>query len=356
MFEELKKKNLKSNLVFCIILIILGLGMSGFVLFGYKDITKLDPNDISDQFVRIKLTTNYDCFLEEQTRRNGSTTTSAYYYIIWTNEEDENGRYMAIKVSSIYGKRMDTMAENTYYGEETKPLYFWGKVKPMTQGSSSESYYFRDVFWDSDFTAEEIDAITIPYYIDCHSTILVIVAFLGGILFFVYGIYRLVMCATGKYLKKLQQDIASAGFTESAIESDYQGAKSFAKKSILRVGRLMTYYTSGPKIRAVPNSKIMWAYQNTITHRRNGVKTGTTYNVMLFDELNPKGHTFTVDDESVAQDMLQWINATLPWVVVGYSEEIKKMYNKNRAQFLQLRYYTCEHNAVEPGMEPNANP
>lgn len=358
MFEELKQKNLKNNLVFCIILIVLGLGMAGFVLFGYKDLTKLDPDEISNQFVRVKLTTNYDCFLEEYTRKSGSTstTTTSYYYIIWTNEEDDNGRYMAIKVPAVYGKRMDTMAENTYYGELSSPLYFFGRVKPMSRGSNSEYYYFKDVFSDNNFTDEEIEAISIAYYIDSHSTILVVLAFVGGIIFLIYGIYRLVMCATGKYLKKLHQDIANAGYNESMIESDYRNARSFDKKDILKVGRLMTYYVSGPKIRAIPNSKIMWAYQNTITHRRNGVKTGTTYNVMVFDELYPKGHTFTVANETVAQEMLQWINATLPWVVVGYTDEIKKLYNKDRSQFLQLRYYTCEHNAVEPGTEkPDAN-
>lgn len=46
--------------------------------------------------------------------------------------------------------------------------------------------------------------------------------------------------------------------------------------------------------------------------------------------------------------MLNYLYATLPWIVVGYSDELKKLYNKDRAQFLQLRYNTCEHTAVDP--------
>lgn len=45
----------------------------------------------------------------------------------------------------------------------------------------------------------------------------------------------------------------------------------------------------------------------------------------------------------------------LPWVVVGYTDDLKRMFNKDRAAFLNLRYNTVEHVAVEPGMEGYSN-
>lgn len=169
-----------------------------------------------------------------------------------------------------------------------------------------------------------------------------------GVVLLIYGIARIASAASGSALKKLHKDIADAGYTEASIESDYRNAKSFDKKGTLKIGKLMTYYTNGSIPRAIPNSKMMWAYQNTVTHRTNGVKTGTTYNVMIYDEITPKGHTFAVANEAVAHDMLDHLYATLPWIVIGYSDELKKLYNKDRAQFLQLRYNTCEHTAVDP--------
>lgn len=56
----------------------------------------------------------------------------------------------------------------------------------------------------------------------------------------------------------------------------------------------------------------------------------------------------SVPDEAAAQKILQKMNAIFPWVIIGYSDELKKMFDKDRAQFLQLRYNTCEHVPVEP--------
>ena len=102
---------------------------------------------------------------------------------------------------------------------------------------------------------------------------------------------------------------------------------------------------------AIPNSKILWAYQNTTTHRTNGIKTGVTYSVMIYVDGRKDAFNIGVPDETTAQNMLTRINDTLPWVVVGYSDDLKKTFSKDRAQFLELRYNTVEHVAVEPGLE-----
>ena len=58
-----------------------------------------------------------------------------------------------------------------------------------------------------------------------------------------------------------------------------------------------------------------------------------------------------VDKQETAVAVLTKMNEMFPWVVVGYSDELKALYNKNRAEFMNLRYNTCEHVAVEPGFE-----
>ena len=91
------------------------------------------------------------------------------------------------------------------------------------------------------------------------------------------------------------------------------------------------------------------SYQNTTTHRTNGIKTGTSYSVMIWIDGKKSATVLGMPNEATAQEMLRRINAQFPWVVVGYSEELRKMYNNNRAQFLQLRYNTVEHTAAMPG-------
>lgn len=365
MFEELKKKILKSSLLWSIILIIAGLGLAGwnamnafYAATGYVDFTQLESGQIKSQLVDFNLAECYGCYLiagEENTKTHQQKVTHLYYVIMTGDENSavEDWRYMSIKVPAKYESRMDAISEATANGTAVEPLLLSGKIEKL---SAEDESYFKSYFREAGFTDEEIAAETIPYNIVVFASKasmsgVYIFLFAAGAILLIFGIFRIAKVAGGSSLKKLRKDIANAGYSESMIDSDFRSAKSFDKKGTLKIGRLMTYYISGSDARAIPNNKMMWAYQNTITHRTNGVKTGTTYNVMIYDEVTPKGHTFAVANESIAQDMLTLINTMLPWVVVGYSDELKKLYNKNRAQFLELRYNTCDHTAVEAASE-----
>ncbi len=365
MFAEFKSKILKGSIFISILCIIIGLGLAGwnatdafYSVAGYKDFTQLKPEEIKSQLVKVDLTENFGSYLEEQSKntKTGSVKTTHLYYIIWTGDDNaEDWRYMTIKVPARYEKQMDAMTENTYNEIRSEAIPFTGKIKKL---DNEEYSYFKSTLKELGLSDADIQTMTLPYYIDYGDqtamTVLYLLLFGAGMVLLIYGIFRLAKAAGGSSLKKLRQDIAAAGYTEAAVEADYREAQSYDKKGILKVGRLMTYYIAGSNARAIPNAKMIWAYQTTVTHRTNGVKTGTTYNIMIFDELTPKGHTFPVANESIAKDMLTHINATLPWVVAGYSDELKKLYNKDRTQFLQLRYNTCEHVAAAPFTEQPA--
>lgn len=360
MFEELKKKIIKGSLLWSIILIIAGLGLAGwnamnafYAATGYVKFETLAPGEIKSQLVDVDLQYSFGCYLEEYERntKTNVTKTTHLYYLTWTGDDNATDwRYLSVKLPVKYEKQMDAITENTYNELLSEPLHLSGEIKKL---DAEEISYFRSFLKELGFTDEDIDESTLPYYINVYASkasmnSIFIFLFCLGAFLLIFGIFRIAKVVGGSSVKKLRKDIQNAGYSESTIDADYRNAKSFDKKGVLKVGRLMTYYISGSNARAIPNNKIMWAYQNTVTHRTNGVKTGTTYNVMIFDEITPKGHTFAVANETVAQDMLSLLNSSLPWVVVGYSDELKKLYNKNRSQFLDLRYNTCEHTAVEP--------
>ena len=202
---------------------------------------------------------------------------------------------------------------------------------------------------------EQFEEITLPYYIQTQANkasdnaIAIIVA-LVGLGFLIWGIVHICRAATGAYLKNFRKAIAAEGCTESTVESDFNYAQSFTKNGNIKIGRLFIYDVSGPFPKAIPASKMMWAYQVTTTHRTNGIKTGTSYSVLIYVEHEKNSVTLSVPNEAVSQAILEKINATFPWVVVGFSEEIKRLFNKDRAQFLALRYNTVEHVAVDPAM------
>lgn len=366
MIEALKKKSFKSSLILSIILVIAGAFLTVYyandtltAITGFKTFEDLEPDEIKSQLVEIDVIANFGCYLEEYSENTTThrRTTTDLYYVIWTGDENATDyRYMTIKVPAKWESEMEEIAENTYNELYSDPLHFVGKIRKL---DSEEYGYFQDYFTSSGWSATDIEDMTLPYYIDVMGTYVTpgsytgyVLLFIAGVLLLITGIYRIVKGAKGGYLKKFRRDYESAGYSETSIDSDLNSAVSYTKNGSVKMGRLCTYYNlTGTEPRAIPNSKIMWAYQNTTTHRTNGVKTGVTYSVMVYAEGNKNAFTISVPNEATAQDILKKMDQMLPWVVVGYSEELKKLFNKERTRFLQLRYNTVEHVAVEPGFE-----
>lgn len=363
MFEALRKKSLKSALVGSIILILIGGGLIFFqgpeafyAVVGYVDFESLEPDEIHSRImVDVELTTNFGWFVEDYEENTSThyTRTVDRYYVIWTGDEYATDyRYMGIKVGASYIKAMDSYTADGYL---SNPISFSGEIRKM----SSEDYkYFTEYFTGEEggWTMEEFEEWTLPYYIQTlesksSSNGIAIVVCLGGLALLVWGIIRICRAASGSSLKSFRKAIAAEGCTETTVESDYNSSQSFTKDGSIKIGRLFIYYMSGSVPKAIPVSKIQWAYQITTTHRRNGIKTGTTYSIMIYVESGEKlSITLQVPNEAVCQAILEKMAAAFPWVVVGFSEEIKRLFNKDRAQFLALRYNTVEHVAVDPAM------
>lgn len=366
MFDELKKKSLKSSLVGTIILLIAGIALTVLVgarafsaAFGYTTFEDLQPDKIHPgQLVDAHVTVNFGSCMEEyeyqESAPRATQKTTSLYYVIWTGDENAvDVRYMAIKVPVKYRSQMEDMYENTLAGYYSDPITFSGEIKKL---SDEELRYFKEYFVYDDgtegFTEAEYEQMTLPYYIDVYASkasmnAVYLVVFAGGIVCLAFGIFRIIKATTGGYLKKLRQDIVNAGYSESYVESDYASAISITKNGSIKVGRLLTYYSSGSTMRAFPNKDIVWAYQSTTTHRTNGIKTGTTYSSILYLRGQKSAVTLTMPNEATTQDFLKRIEAMFPWAVVGYSEDLRRLFFKEYQQFLDLRFNTMEHNPVE---------
>lgn len=363
MFETLRKSSFKSSLILSVILLIGGgalalfnAGSAFFAVTGYVDFTTLAPDEIKSQLVEVELWENFGCFMESGSKNTSTNrvTISNYYYIIYTgamDDADTEYKYMAIKVPASYGSKMDIMAESTWNGLVSNPLTFSGKIRKL---DDKEYKYYVDFWKEAGLTNAEIEEMTLPYYIDVPESklgqnILYILLFLSGAVLIIWGVLRIIKGSKGGYLKALHHDIELSGYPETYVESDFNTATFYAKKGQIRIGRLFTYYdVNGTQPRAIPNKKIMWAYQSTTTHRTNGIKTGTTYSVVIFADGYKTAFNIGVASQNAAQEILQRLNVSCPWVIVGYSDDLNALFHKNRTQFLDLRYNTVEHEAADP--------
>ena len=135
---------------------------------------------------------------------------------------------MAIKVPAQYQRRMEEMAGNTSQNLLSDPIHFRGKIRKL---DGEEYAAFREYFQDAGWSDQEIEDMTLPYYISAYDGTnsmdgaYVILFFLGvGLL--IWGIVRLIKVFTGSYLKGMRKTIEASGYTESQIETDYRNAVS----------------------------------------------------------------------------------------------------------------------------------
>lgn len=352
MLEKLKKKSTKKMVPLVIILVVIGLVLVGIEFSNFKSLLKghvtfetLEPDEINgDLIVDASIDVNFGAFMEEyeENTKTHATRTTDLYYIIWTgNEDSEDYKYMGIKVPAKDEREMEAMAEATYNYEYSDPISYSGAINKMT---SEEYEYFKDYFLESGWTEEEIEEYTLPYYISvgaltggAASSVYVILAL--GVILIIAAVIALLYALTGGSLKGFKKQIEETGLGETDTEYEYEGAKLFYKKNDFRIGKRLTFYMTGSKPQLIMNDQIMWAYQQNTTHRTNGIKTGTTYQILIYSVNSKKIDRVDVPNENIGKEVLQYINETMPRAIVGYSDELMNLYRKNYQEFLKLRYY-----------------
>jgi hypothetical protein len=78
--------------------------------------------------------------------------------------------------------------------------------------------------------------------------------------------------------------------------------------------------------------EVIWLYKKVTQHRTYGVPTGKTFIAMIYDR---HGQTLGLQGkETDVDEALTLIAQKSPWAIKGYSEQLFKLYRKNRPAFL----------------------
>lgn len=355
MFEALKKKSIKKSLAPAIILLVIGFLLAGVqipsaiaILKGHQQFEELTPYEIKgNMIVDVNLSVNLGAFIEEWEENTTThvTKTTDMWYVIWTGDEDDmDYRFMGIKVPASEISKMDEMCEAYYYGEYFEPIQYSGNIQKMDK---EELSYFEDFFLESGMTEEELEDWILPYYINVGaltggSAVTVWVFVVIGLVLIAIGIIIMILAMTGGKLKALKKELEALGISESEAEYEYESSPDFYNGTEIRIGRRLIFYMMGSTPHVLLKDKLVWAYQNTTTHRTNGIKTGTTYSVVL-NTIEKKSMHLSVASEAQAVNILQYINQDMPWVVVGYNDDIRRLYNGDFQNFLQMLYYKVKN-------------
>lgn len=355
MLEKLKKKSIAKSWFGLLVLLAIGIVLIWLVfsdvvslLRGRVQFETLKPGEISDSFVvDVSLDTNFGAYMEEyekNTKTNYTRTTDLYYVIATIDEDAEEYKFMGIKVPVSEENTMEAIAEATYYERYIEPVTYSGAINKMTD---EEYKYFKEYFMDSGWTEEEVEEYTLPYYISVGSltggiAVAAYVIMAIGIALVIIAIWRFIFVMRGGCLKTIRKEMEEIGVSEHELEYEYESAKLINRGNDFRVGKRVTFFMLGSKAHVVSNAKIVWAYQKNTTHRTNGIKTGTTYEI-VFKTYERKNFQVSIPNEQTGQEVLQYLNDTMPWIVIGFNNDINNLYQKDYQNFLQIRYNQVPH-------------
>jgi hypothetical protein len=125
-------------------------------------------------------------------------------------------------------------------------------------------------------------------------------------------------------LKKLGR-FGEVEMVVDSIEKDRtMGEESVGK---LYLTRNWAFTKSAISFDAMSLRDVVWTYPNVTQHRTNGIPTGKSYSLYIYDKHGVA--LIVADKEQEVTAMLQAIMARAPWVVAGYSNQTHNIWKQN---------------------------
>lgn len=354
--KSLKMKSLKSSLVMIIVMFAFGIVLLaiaakplGMIIKGPVPMEEVDfTGNVEGLYVKVTLSGIYDWYCEET---EGSTKLVSREYII----DADDYYYMGMRVMK---KDMDA-AENLLnasieylYGDDTdgtglEAAQYEVKGTIQVMPSDSLKYYHEYLEWDAmDADSQEL---FLPYYLQVNK---VADTDLGGVVIFVIliaiclgiGIFLLVRALSGSGQKRIREYIAKSSNPDAAREKVEYFLNNTPVVNGLQYNR---DFICGPSAAVTvfgETAKLIWAYQLTTTHKRGFITVGKSYSLMLAFADGSR-QSVSMKNEECLQKNLQALSELCPQAILGYNNDLDKMFRKEFSKFLSLKYNTVSDDA-----------
>ncbi|MBD5105885.1 MAG: hypothetical protein HDT41_02720 [Lachnospiraceae bacterium] len=337
MLKELKEKSTKQTrvaVILCVIISIALVAVAWFTGFHVLLNGKVDLDDLKDdeigkqkQYVKAKIFTVMDYYA--YTEEDGETKEKEY--IIPVGEKS----YMGLVARGDNMKKCDELMQETekYFNGESKEFseYLWveGTILPMSEESLK---YYKQYYVTLGWSEEELEAF-LPYYLGVNEIdgldkdILYFLCVLAVVPILI-AIWKIVKNARGGYYKMITEYCKKAPNYDQAMAELERFYQATAPVHGFRVARDFIMAPNGVKTILLESKELLWAYPVTTTHRTNGIKTGTSYSVML-KLRDGRNYNIGLGKQQV-EDVIAMIGQRLPFVFIGYDKELEKAYNYSK--------------------------
>lgn len=314
---------------YIISLLIVGTITLGLVAIGYTDVRSyfVGPEDKSFEEIEEEL-----------------DSIKTYVHVEGIEEAIDSGLYWEED-----GKQVDNyvyliLTENTNillvkmphrtYNKGMKSEYS-GKLQEMP---SDVSYEINSMLKEEGFTSDEISELLLPVVLvlgEFEETVYVYLG-VGGvcglfILFLLIGILKQVIPSGGAAAKLFYKQ----GYSERVL-GELQG--DFDSQRIVKIGRMQASSNGiilnlHYKTIVLPMEDVLWAYKLTTKNKRYGITVSKSHLL----KIATKQKIWKVGMSSVKVDQaINQISILAPWLILGYSDEIERMWNGNRTQMIEL--------------------
>ena len=164
---------------------------------------------------------------------------------------------------------------------------------------------------------------------------------IGAVLLVLYAVFCIVMTFGNSYAGEINKYLQNnPSISMAAIEADF--GRAHLVSSNVWVGRNWTIFVSGPGCHILCNKDLVWGYyfrrtgRNSVSEMRLYTKDKKVFHISL--------------TEQETKEALQYYVAEQPHMVIGYTSDLEKTYQKNFTEFLNLRYNPAMREAEVNGL------
>ncbi len=302
-----------------IAIVLIGLVLSGRYLvnmvFGPFQMDKADLLALKDAnllkyYVTVEgddhATTGYSYV---STSDSGKENTEAYYNVLLVND-----RLLLVKsgVSEIQNRMTGALVNNSTE-INTKVINELEAEMPQIKGAFLPFMLDTTNFYTAGYIGLAIGGV------------LGLVALFG----FVLSIYRLLNLEAHPAIKNLAR-FGEVNSTIATINSEMDTEHEQIGKKIHFTQNWVVSTASG--LAAAPYRDLIWCYKQVTQHRTNGIPTGKTYALTLFDRFGK--NVILPGKEPEVDQMINIVERRAGGVVLGYSKDLAAMWQKDRQKFI----------------------
>jgi len=286
--------------------------VAGSKMLEHDELLGIQSMDFLPTMVTVQSEESFDTGYEQYVEQDNGSRTTEHYYIVMLIGDD---KFLLVEAPP-----------------EPEKLEYTGALITIP------SDVRRDIINALIDEYPDLDGLFLPVMITTrdHTTGGWIALVILGVIFIagVIGMLRLIARQTDINQHPIYKSLSRYGDPQNVIKQiEGEMALGSDKVGKLQVTPKWAITSSTTTFDAVYLRDAVWMYQMITQHRTNGIPTGKSFKVLVYDK---HGHLMEIPTKkNTVDEMLQAIYQRAPWVITGFNDELQNMW-KNDAGRMQM--------------------